>query len=410
MAARRTGQPGPLEVLHRGKGVTGVFGAARVARVHLLPARDVDAFLQLVVIRAQLHRAAEAAKDHAAEPGGHAGGLGRLHVGHGVRQHLDAVIGGVHRQVFPVALAKGRGQFADRALLVGVVGGHLVDRQAPTALGQRGGRAHEPGVVGVEGDVQALPLQRLDHVAQVGTPVAGDQRLRARVADALHEGREIDALERWVQLVAHHLHVRALLRHGLAEVARDLLAVGVVLVQQKDLLQRGLQGHEPREGLHLHAGVGVDAEVPVAALLGGQRRVHGGVVDVEHGVLRVARVVPRHRVRNGRRRARAVALHDVAKALVDGGLERVEAFLRRALVVKAGHHETHTGRVGRAVPALGHELPALEAVAPDVARRPRERVDEGDAHGLALLGPQRQRPHQRGHQSNAAQGVFHFST
>jgi hypothetical protein len=60
---------------------------------------------------------------------------------------------------------------------------------------------------------------------------------------------------------------------------------------------------------------------------------------------RVALVVLGDRVDERQRRARAVALGDVAHALVDGGLQRVQAFLRAELVVDADDLELHAGRV-----------------------------------------------------------------
>jgi hypothetical protein len=48
-----------------------------------------------------------------------------------------------------------------------------------------------------------------------------------------------------------------------------------------------------------------------------------------------------NRFQDGGGGARAVALGDVAEALVNGGLEGVQAFLRRSLVVEADDLELH---------------------------------------------------------------------
>ena len=45
------------------------------------------------------------------------------------------------------------------------------------------------------------------------------------------------------------------------------------------------------ERLHLHVGVGIEAEVPEAALVVGQRRIDRGVVEVEHFLAGIALVV-----------------------------------------------------------------------------------------------------------------------
>jgi hypothetical protein len=172
-----------------------------------------------------------------------------------------------------------------------------------------------------------------------------------------------------------------------------ILAVRVVLADDVDLLDRGLVLHERGQRLHLHGGVSVQPEVPEIALLVGQRRVHRSVVQVYQFFAGVALVVFLDRVGDGQSRAGAVALGDIAKALVNRGLERVQTFLGRALVVKAHHLELHPSGVLGAGKMLGGELPALELVLADVGKGAGKRVHEGDPHGLALL---RQRQSGRG--------------
>ena len=86
------------------------------------------------------------------------------------------------------------------------------------------------------------------------------------------------------------------------EVLGDLLAVRVVLVEQVDLLDVRLVLHEGGQRLHLHGGVGVEAEVPVAALAVGQVGVDRGVVEVEHFLAGIALVVLVDGVDDGQRR------------------------------------------------------------------------------------------------------------
>jgi hypothetical protein len=82
------------------------------------------------------------------------------------------------------------------------------------------------------------------------------------------------------------------------------------------------------------------------------------------------------RVDDGRRGARAVALHHVAHALVDGRLERVGGFLRAELVVDADDLELDAGGV-LLVEVLGQNWKLLSwfwptgAIRPDSAGRSR---------------------------------------
>jgi hypothetical protein len=209
--------------------------------------------------------------------------------------------------------------------------------------------------------VSRLRWPALDEQREVGAPVAGDDAVGAAGLDLGDEGREVRDLADGVQVLSDDLHVGPLARHVVAEVAVDLLAVRVVLVDQVDVLDVGLILHEAGQRLHLLRGVGVEAEVPVRAALVGERRVDRGVVEVDELLARVALVVLLHRIEDGRRRARAVALRDVADALVDGDLQRVQALLGQNLVVEGDDLELHArGVLGAEL--LGHELPALELV------------------------------------------------
>ena len=188
-----------------------------------------------------------------------------------------------------------------------------------------------------------------------------------------------------MQVVANDLHVRPFARDTLLEITRHLLAVRVILVDQKYLLDLGLVFHEGGQRLHLHGRVRVQPEVPVIAFLVGQRRVDRGIVQVHQLLARITLVVFGHSVGNCQRGTRAITLHDVANALVNGRLEGVQAFLRRALVVKADHFEFDTRRILRATETLGHELPALELVLSGAGERTGQRVHERHLDGFALL-------------------------
>ena len=204
-------------------------------------------------------------------------------------------------------------------------------------------------VVGVELDVvQAGVVGRLDQERQVGAPVAGDHGVGARRLDLGDVGREVAHLRQRVQVFADDLHVGALDLQVFLGVLGHLHAVRVVLVDQVDLLDVRLILHVGGQRLHLHGGVGVQAEVPVAALAVGQVGVDRGVVEVQQFLAGIAGVVLLDRVDDGQRRARAVALQHVAHALVLRRAQRAGGFLRAELVVDADDLEL-PGAFGRAI-------------------------------------------------------------
>jgi hypothetical protein len=94
-----------------------------------------------------------------------------------------------------------------------------------------------------------------------------------------------------VQVFADDLDVRALAGQGFLGVLGHLHTVRVVLVQEVDVLDVFLLLHEAGHGFHLHRGVGIEAEVPVAALAVGEVRVDRGVVEVQHFLAGIALVV-----------------------------------------------------------------------------------------------------------------------
>jgi hypothetical protein len=75
--------------------------------------------------------------------------------------------------------------------------------------------------------------------------------------------------------------------------------------------------HERRQRRHLDVGVGVPAEMPVAALVVGEDRIDRGVVEVEHFLAGVAVVVFLHEIAERGGDGRAVALRQEANALID---------------------------------------------------------------------------------------------
>ncbi len=180
----------------------------------------------------------------------------------------------------------------------------------------------------------------------------------------------------------------------------------VILVDEVDLLDVLLVLHEGGHGLHLHRGVGVEAEVPVAALAVGEIRVHRGVVQEDHFLAGVALVVLVDRVDQRAGHRRTVALGDVAHALVQRGLEGVEAFGRAELVVEGHHLELHARRVAGAE-LLGEELPAAHLVHAHRTHQAGLRIDQRDLDRLALLGEGACQGQRQGGNGDGFENEFH---
>jgi len=331
--------------------------------------------------------------------------IGGLGLGHGGAQHVEGRRNGAGEHVVLVLGLEVGHPLAHLAAHVVVRVGHL-EHAAGAALAQRRRRAGHTGVVGEELAVVAAFVGGLDQQRQVGTPVASDHGVGARGLDLGDVGREIAHLCQWVQVFTHDLHVGALAGQVFLGELGHLVTVRVVLVEQVDVLDVRLVLHEGGHGLHLHRGIGVEAEVPVAALAVGEVRVHGGVVQEDHFLARVALVVLVDGVDQRAGHRRPVALRDVAHTLVQRGLEGVETFRRAELVVEGDQLELHTGRVALAE-LLGKELPAAHLVEPERAHQAGLRVDQGDLDRFTLLGEGRAQAQRQGGDGDRFQDQFH---
>ena len=185
-----------------------------------------------------------------------------------------------------------------------------------------------------------------------------------------------------MQLVADDLDVGPLLAqhadgglgHGLPE--------RVVLADDVHLLDVLVGGDHVGERGHLHVGVGVEAEVPVVALLVRQRRVHRRVIQVEDAVAGVALVVLLHGVGDRVGDAGAVALEHERDPVADDLLELDQALLRAHLVVERHDLELASEHASRLVDGVGGVLELVEPVLAGGREGPRQRVDVGDADGI----------------------------
>ena len=240
---------------------------------------------------------------------------------------------------------------------------------AGAVCAQRRRCAGDAGIVSKELAREAALVGRLDQQRQVRTPVAGDHGVSAGCLDFGDVGRKVAGLGQRVQVFTHDLDIRPLARQGFFGVLGHLHAVRVVLPQDVDLLDVFLLGDEARHGFHFHGGVGVKAEVPVAALAVGQVRVYSRVVQKDHFLAGVALVVLADRIGQRQRHRRAVALDDVAHTLVDGGFQGVQALGRAELVVHTGDFKLDACGVARTAEFVGKELVALELAHADRAEQ-----------------------------------------
>ena len=159
---------------------------------------------------------------------------------------------------------------------------------AGAVLAERRRRAGDGRVVGVELAVVAAFDGRLHEQREVRAPVAGDDRVGARRLDLGDVGREIAHLRDRVQVLADDLDVRALPLQVFLRELGDLHAVRIVLAEDVDLVDVLLVLHEGGDRLHLHRRVGVEAEVPEAALAVSQVGVDRGLVQKDDFLAGVA--------------------------------------------------------------------------------------------------------------------------
>ena len=309
------------------------------------------------------------------------GGLGFLE---GFGEHRDPGVGGHRVVVVVVLLAEALNDVrTDELLVVRVPVAHEPDLVFARGS-HRGGHASGAGIVGVEVGVESGVLGCLDQQREVAAPVAGDDGVRARGLHFGNVGREVLHLRERVQVLADDLDVGALL----AEVVLGRLGHGVaervVLVEEVDVLDLRVLGQERGQRLHLHVRVRVEAEMPEVALAVGQVGVDRGVIQVNDFLSGIALVVLGHGVGQRQRDRRAVALHDVADALVDDLLEHRERFLRGELVVEADDLELGPAGPVLLVGEVGDVLPAVQLVLAYRGHQARQRVDKADFHGLRL--------------------------
>ena len=133
----------------------------------------------------------------------------------------------------------------------------------------------------------------------------------------------------------------------------------------------------------LHRRLGIEAEMPEAALLVGELGRHRTAVDVDDSVFRVSGVVLVDRFDQRGGDVRAAALHDEGHVLVGRALERDQRVGRLRLVVERHQLELLAQRaaLGR-VDVVDDVLHLLQVGVAHLRERTRQRVRIGDLDGV----------------------------
>ncbi len=258
----------------------------------------------------------------------------------------------------------------------------LENLMVETGLLDGGRAAGTAGIIGVPVDLQAGISRSLQQQRDVLAPVAGDDAVGARRLDLRDIGREVGDLEQRMQLVADDLNISAFgFEHG-ARLRAHRLTKRIVLIDQVHFLdaRRGL--HVVGQRLHLDVGARVPAEMIEAALLVGEDRIDGSIVEVQDFFARIAFVVFGDEVGQRAGDGRAVALGEVAHAAVNRLLRLDQALLRIGLVVQWDDLDLLAEDAALGVQLVGQELEGLEADFADAGAAAGEWIDVTDLHGL----------------------------
>ena len=214
--------------------------------------------------------------------------------------------------------------------------GHRAD---PTHAGfaDRGHRPEAVAIERVERHVEPGVARRAHQEGEVVAPVAGHHGVGTCGLDLGRIRRKVANAAERVKFVADDLHTRPALRQQFARAARHFAAEAVVLVDQVDALRARIVGQYLHQRCHPHLRMGVETEVPRAAALVGQHRIHGRVVEEQLPLAGVALVVAVDRIDQRTGHRRTVALKHEAHALIGSTPQQDERLLDLPLGVVAGH-------------------------------------------------------------------------
>ena len=344
----------------------------------------MDGLLGLVVALAHFHGAVDALEAHARHPGRDGARFHGLGLANGLGQHQHGVVAqAVDEVLVELALEARQQRVACQWLRVGAEGRDQLDPALPCCP-HGAGNAEVVAVEGIEVRAQASFARSPHDQRQIGTEVRSDDGIGPGLLDLGDIGGVILDLAQRVEVIAHDLQVGALGRQHAACGARDFLAIGIVGVEQKDLLHLLLPGQIGGQRGHLHVRIRIGAKVPVAASGIGHLRCLGRIVQVDDFLAGVAAVVLFDGFLQCQAHGRgAGTLHHIADVLSDDGVELAQRLLCGEAVVEGHDLELHGTGPALLVGKLGAVLEALEYV----QAQPRH----GAAHGI-----QRGNLHHRG--------------
>ena len=274
-----------------------------------------------------------------------------------------------------------------------------------------GGRAADAaGIIGVPIDLKAGIGRRLEQQREIVGPIAGHDTVGSGRLDLGDIRREVGDLLQRVHLVADDLDIGAFLREHLARGAAHGLAERIILVDQIDLLDVGARLHVVGERFHLDVGIGVPAEMPIAAFLVGEHRIDGGIVEIDDFLARIAFVVLADLIFERSGDVRAVALRDDANAGVERLLQLNQALLGIDLVVVADDFELVAEHAALGIDLFGEILKRLESRLAGARGEPGQRIDESDPNGLLRARGRTQQYRRAGQQRRLQMHGIHWTS
>ncbi|SAK87570.1 hypothetical protein AWB82_06025 [Caballeronia glebae] len=239
------------------------------------------------------------------------------------------------------------------------------DHARDAGIAQGGRRAQTVAVEREEFRVEPLLARRFHEERQIVAPVAGDHGIRPARPNLGDVRRKILHAADRMKLVARDRDIRAPFPERALRLAAHVVAEAVILIEQIDLLHRAIGFQRVGERVHAHAGVRVEAEMPEAARVVGERGVVSGIVEKQHATIGFARVLLVDCRDERRRHRRAVALHDEADLLVERRAQLHETRLAAALAVEYDELQRMRAVGERHAAARVHQIDAEAQIALD---------------------------------------------
>ena len=137
-----------------------------------------------------------------------------------------------------------------------------------------------------------------------------------------------------MQGVADDLDIRSLfLQHRQGDIS-NRMTEDIVLIDQIDLFYGFFCLDIIGNGGHLHSDMGIEAEVPEAALFVGKGRCHRRIIKIDHQIIRIAFIVLVDGIDQRAGHTGTVALGDESNSLIDGAFKLNQGFVGADFAVK----------------------------------------------------------------------------